>query len=85
MLATRVPQGAIINVLWRSEYQTKACQTVSIMIRDNSGPWTVLATNVKNHGAYRVTLPHQAMSQAQIKLASEQGNFFDLSERFIVT
>ena len=79
-----VPRGTITDVLWLSDYQTKACKTVSIAIRDGGGTWTVLATNVTNDGTFRVTVPNTSMSKAQIRIASEQGDFPADSERFQV-
>ena len=67
-----LPKNTIAKVVWRSDYATKACQTLSIEIRNAAGPWTVLASHVVNDGTANVVLPGQAMPKARIKIASER-------------
>ena len=59
------------------------CSTVDILISTDAGTTypTVLASNVPNTGSYAVVVPNVSTTVARIMVISNNGTFFDISDR----
>jgi subtilisin family serine protease len=81
----RLTNGTVVPVFWGNDYQTPACQTLSIKLEEvGTSTIHVLATHVPNNGQFHVKLPGNPIPKARIRIVSEQGDFHAASEVFEV-